>query len=256
MLLQVSHVCAEIVPERGALDARVRTAVYEADQIYQLDALVGYQIELEFQVGERFAGQGGGDLEGIAIGAFENHVMLKPRAQDVSTNLVIYTDRRAYRFDYQVHAQAPDGSTDEVMYVVRFIYPQDQREGEVRARTAAAMDESLARSVAPHNDAYAFCGDRALKPTSAFDDGVHTYVAFGARSELPAFFVLNEDDSESLVNFNVEAGTVVIHRVARRFVVRRGRLTGCIVNQAFAGAGRRLDSGTVTPKVVRERSAP
>ena len=48
----------------------------------------------------------------------------------------------------------------------------------------------------------------------------------------------NDDGSESLVNFSIEAGEVIVHRVARQFVVRRGQLRGCIVNQRFAGGGR------------------
>ena len=47
----------------------------------------------------------------------------------------------------------------------------------------------------------------------------------------------------------VEAGEVVIHRLAPRFILRRGRLTGCIVNKGFSGAGLRLDTGTVSPQV-------
>ena len=66
-------------------------------------------------------------------------------------------------------------------------------------------------------------------------------------------FVLNDDDSESLLNFTVESGEIVIHRVARRFIVRRGGLTGCIVNKGYAGGGERLESGTVAPEVLRER---
>jgi hypothetical protein len=41
--------------------------------------------------------------------------------------------------------------------------------------------------------------------------------------------------------------------VAARFIVRRGRLTGCIVNKGFAGSGAALRSGTVAPEVTRER---
>jgi type IV secretion system protein VirB9 len=69
-------------------------------------------------------------------------------------------------------------------------------------------------------------------------------------------FVRNDDDSESLLNFNVEDGDVIIHRVARRFIVRRGKLVGCIVNKGFAGSGERLESGTVAPGVQRERRDP
>jgi type IV secretion system protein VirB9 len=49
----------------------------------------------------------------------------------------------------------------------------------------------------------------------------------------------------------VDAGDVVVHRVARRFILRRGSLTGCIVNQGYAGGGTRLDSGTIAPGVQR-----
>ena len=58
--------------------------------------------------------------------------------------------------------------------------------------------------------------------------------------------------SESLLNFSMDAGDVVIHRVASRFVLRRGKLTGCIVNKGYAGAGLRLDSGTVSPQIERD----
>jgi type IV secretion system protein VirB9 len=55
------------------------------------------------------------------------------------------------------------------------------------------------------------------------------------------------------LNFNMDEGDLIIHRVASRFVVRRGRLVGCIVNAHFAGSGERLDSGTIAPEVTRER---
>ena len=62
----------------------------------------------------------------------------------------------------------------------------------------------------------------------------------------------NDDKSESLINFNIERDEVVIHRVAKQFIVRRGQLVGCIVNKAFDGGGLRLESGTVSPEVQRQ----
>ena len=81
-------------------------------------------------------------------------------------------------------------------------------------------------------------------------------MTFAARAELPAIFVRNEDGSESLLNFNIEAGDVVIHRIAPAFILRRGRLTGCVVNKGFAGTGERLESGTLSPEVQRARKEP
>jgi type IV secretion system protein VirB9 len=47
-------------------------------------------------------------------------------------------------------------------------------------------------------------------------------------------------------------------RIAKQFILRRGKLTGCVVNHGFTGGGMRLDSGTVTPEVERTvpRSVP
>ena len=245
---------AASVPVRGTVDARIRTAFYDPQQVYRLEAFVGYQIELVFEKGERFTGQGSGDIEAIALGAHENHVIVKPRAEQVDTNLVIYTNRRAYRFDYLVHARAPDPSVDEVIYAVLFVYPQDQA-GPQQAQQQ--LDQSLEQASATRarNLNYWYCGADAVKPIAAFDDGVQTHLSFGPRAELPAVFLLNDDDSESLLNFSVEDGAIVIHRVARRLIVRRGGLTGCIVNRGYSGGGERLESGTLTPAVIRERRA-
>jgi type IV secretion system protein VirB9 len=101
------------------------------------------------------------------------------------------------------------------------------------------------------NSDYWYCGQPMLRPVAASDDGVHTRLRFAANSDLPAIFVRNEDGSESLLNFSMDAGDLIVHRVARRFVLRRGNLTGCVVNRGFGGGGERLDSGTVAPNVER-----
>jgi type IV secretion system protein VirB9 len=251
----ISAVRAESLPAKGTVDARIRTALYQSDQVYKLYGFVGYAVELIFEDGERFAGAGGGDLEGVTIDAHANSVLLKPKAAIVSTNLVIYTDRRAYRFDYSVAEHRPTRLTDEVMYAVRFTYPPRPADA---ASEAKQVDRELehAKSVRARNTDYWYCGQPALKPVAASDDGVQTRLTFSDRAEIPAIFVRNEDGTESLLNFSMEEGDVVIHRLAPRLILRRGRLTGCIVNKAFSGAGTRLESGTLSPEVERDRKGP
>lgn len=248
----VTH--AESVPDRGLTDPRIRTAAYRDEEVYHLQGFVGYGIELVFEEGEQFVGQAGGDLDAIMFGAHENHVILKPRAANVGTNFVVYTNRRAYRFDYTVADRRPDPLSDEVIYAVRFIYPPPPAPpaGPTPAERVES-DLAAAREIRPRNIDYWFCGHPAVKPVAASDDGVHTRLTFGSKTELPAIFVRGEDRTESLLNFSVDAGDIVIHRIAREFIVRRGRLTGCIVNKGFVGTGERLESGTVAPTVQRER---
>ena len=61
----------------------------------------------------------------------------------------------------------------------------------------------------------------------------------------------NDDGTESLLNFSMEEGDVILHRIAQRLIVRRGTLTGCIVNKGFLGAEERLKSHTISPEVER-----
>ncbi|MGH8240592.1 MAG: TrbG/VirB9 family P-type conjugative transfer protein [Steroidobacteraceae bacterium] len=241
---------AEAMPAPTELDRRVRTAHYDPGQVYRLQAQIGYQIELEFEVGETVLGQAAGDLDGIALAAFDNRVFLKPKAADVRTNLTIATNRRQYRFDYEVEDAAQDAVG---MYVVRFVYPETPR--VATPSPADQVEQSLeeASRKRPRNVDYWFCGNPAVRPIAASDDGVHTRIRFDVHAELPALFVRNDDGSESLLNFSMAEGDVIVHRVARRFIVRRGRLVGCIVNHGFQGSGERLESGTVAPAVERTR---
>ena len=141
VLLWASPSRAETVPVRGNVDSRIRTAAYDADEVYRLRGFVGYVIELILEDGETFAGKGGGDLEGVTIDAHANSVLLKPRAAIVATNLVIYSDRRAYRFDYSVEARPPNRFADDVVYAVRFLYPP-------RADSGPSVDAELERELA------------------------------------------------------------------------------------------------------------
>lgn len=232
-------------------DPRIRVVPYRADAVYRLRGYVGYQIDITFAPTERFVGLGVGDSKDIAFAASANHLFLKPTAAHVATNLSVLTNRRTYLFDYEAEPGPPDPSGADVIYALRFEYPAAPVRTALRRRKQAATDLAAAQSARPRNYDYWYCGDPSLKPAAAWDDGVQTTLVFGAHTELPALFTLNEDGSEALVNFDVQAGRIVVQRVARRLIVRRGKLAGCIVDRAFAGGGERLSSGTIAPNVER-----
>jgi len=251
-VLYCNAVPAEIVPSKGAVDSRIRVAAYNGDEVYKLRGFVGYQIDLEFEAGETFTGLGAGDLEGLSFLGQDNHLFLKPKAARVATNLTVLTNRRHYHFDYTALSHRGTADDQAVIYSLRFTYAPAP--ALAAAEAAAKRVESQLESASTHrpqNSDYWYCGQPTLRPVAASDDGVHTRLKFAANAELPAIFVRNDDGSESLLNFNIEAGDLIVHRVARRFILRRGKLTGCVVNQGFVGGGTRLGSGTVAPEVER-----
>jgi type IV secretion system protein VirB9 len=244
----LSAPCTARAGDAGPGDARIRVLVYAPDEVYRLKGYIGYQIDLEFETGEVFVGLGTGDLDSVTFAAQDNHLFLKPRAGAVETNLTVLTTRRAYHFDYTASERRPDPAFGDVIYVLRFTYPPQMGD-----HAADRVERSLADAAETrwHNLNYGYRGSPQLKPRSAWDDGVQTRLRFGPQQELPAIFVRNDDGSESLVNFSIDAGELVVHRVSRQFIVRRGRLEGCIVNEGFTGSGERLESGTVAPAVER-----
>jgi type IV secretion system protein VirB9 len=249
--LHASVLRAETVPTKGATDARIRVAAYDGNEVYKLRGYIGYQIDLEFEAGETFVGLGAGDIDGLSFVGQDNHLFLKPKAPRVATNVTVLTNRRHYHLDYSALSQRVNDA-EEVIYSLRFIYPADAQTKSAAEAAANRLNAQLeSGTTRARNIDYWYCGQPSLQPMDASDDGVHTRIRFAANADLPAIFVRNDDDSESLLNFSMDAGDVVIHRVARRYVLRRGKLTGCIVNQGYVGGGSRLESGTVAPGVER-----
>ena len=250
VLLETHLVRAEMVPPPGRDDSRVRVATYDSHQVYRLHGFIGYQIDLQFATDERFVGLGAGDVEGLSFEAKRNHLFLKPKARRVATNITVLTTRRTYQFRYTAANLTASTDRNEVIYALRFRYPPTPRPVDSAARR---LDRRLREGPGgpPANEDYWYCGAPSLKPVSAWDDGVQTRLRFAAHAAMPAIFVRNDDGSESLLNFSIDRGVVIVHRIARRFVVRRGRLSGCIVNRGFHGDGARLRSGTIAPGVQR-----
>ena len=251
---------AEVVPEKGTFDARVRVLPYNPDQVIKIAAFVGYQVHFQFAANEEFVNLGTGDRDGIDVGKEGNHLFIKPRVERVGTNITLLTNRRVYHLHYTALRKQPNPAVDEIIYSIRFTYPEDEAR-EARARHEREEREAKLKALASappvvRNQAYEFCGHESLRPVSAFDDGIHTRVRFAARAEVPAIFLKNDDGSESLVNLSVERDEIILHRIARQWILRRGLLVGCIRNTAFEGVGARLSSGTVNPDIEREVRRP
>lgn len=241
---------SEITPVRGPGDSRIRQALYSADEVYRLHGFVGYDIGLEFAKDEVFKRVNGGDLKAITYSAQENTFSFKPRVRATRTNFTVTTSKRRYYIEYSATEKEPDVALGNVIYVVRFVYPPGT---EPALTPAEQVDAALTQPGRdrPRNLDYWFCGRPELKPVAAFDDGVQTHLTFAPRAELPAVFLKNEDGSESLVNYTATKGSLIVHRVVRQLVLRRGRLVGCVVNKSYTGGGDQLDSGTISSDVER-----
>jgi type IV secretion system protein VirB9 len=265
-LLAGGSTLASVVPAVGAVDPRVREILYAPEQVVSLTGYVGYHIDLQLENGERFVALGAGDSAAVDVAAEGAHVLLKPKAARVATNLTLVSSRRVYHFEYRsLDAQPP---LNTAIFALRFRYPTaasdvtvaatpvpfSSQVGTVTATARLSESSSVTPGPAgrPVNRDYWYCGGSTLQPVAASDDGVQTRLTFSSRGEWPAIFVRNEDGSESLLNFHAEGTTAVVHRVAPEFVLRRGRLVGCVENRGYAGSGNWVSGGALESTVSRE----
>jgi type IV secretion system protein VirB9 len=243
----------ETLPEPGSVDPRVRAVIYNENDVVRLIGYIGYQTHLKLAENEEFIGIGAGDTGGLDITADGNDTWIKPKALLVRTNFDLKTNKRVYHFDYQTRNNLPKNK-NTMIYSITFQYPEDDAKQRTTLTAQQRLKAKLNAKVVGANRNYWYCGNDAMKPVEAYDDGVQTHIRFSAYAEFPAIFVENEDQTEALINFHIDPdnGEVVIHRIGHRFVLRRGDLVGCIENRQFTGGGKRTTSGTVHRDVIRE----
>ena len=249
------------IPARGAADYRVRTTAYHAGQVYKITGFFGYTATVSLNPDEKIIKFVGFDLGWKIEDVADNKVIIQPRLENADSNLTVVTTKRVYFFDLTVRPfpkskfRSQAGDPDQT-YGLRFTYPEDERAeaalrasaADVKAKLQAAKDAlrtiqeteerklieaKNAPSKRPKNYEYSYMGSESLKPYEVWDDGTFTYFRFYAQQDLPTFFVINEDATESVVNKFVDGergDVVVVQRVANEFVLRHGGSVVCIYN--------------------------
>lgn len=244
---------AELKPQRGTADARVTEVVYDAKDVVPLHVYEGFQTTLFFHESERVIKYWFGDDDAWEATDFYNTFTFKPKAVKPRTNLTIITNKRRYLFDLN-GSPAPRGSKSaNTVFVVDFKYPLEEARAAAQAAQAnVSRDRLLASSNLPRNRNYWVQGDDSLTPSEAYDDGRFTYLRFGSNKDFGAVFAVNDDGTESNVNWHAEDNVLVVNRVVKKLVIRKGNVVACIFNESFNGEG--VDSSrnlTVSPEVQR-----
>ena len=131
-----------------------------------------------------------------------------------------------------------------------------QRRQPIPRPSRCKQARSARRSISPSSKASETCrysvqGSSAIQPSEITDNGQFTALRFPNQRELPAFFAVNPDGSESIVPFDVRDEFVVIHGVFAQLRLRRGREVLCVFNEAPDFYGRDPKTGTASSIVER-----
>lgn len=189
---------------------------------------------ISLEPGEQFTNITSGDpnrwsysvaVSGSGVNQQQN-VLVKPSLPNISTNMVITTDKRIYnlRLVSSMNAQTTRN--------VSFWYPDDMV-AAVNNATLKQFDGTVASSpdvsLNHLNFDYSlssgfFCQTPAWKPTQVFDDGTHTYIQFPMKMtnrDMPALFVL-DGNTQELVNCRSKPPYFVVDKIFKQAVLVMG----------------------------------
>ena len=204
LLLLGGTAIAQTPPPAG--DPRVRTIAYDAGQVFRLRVATGYQSTILFDPEEQVESVGVGDSDAwqVTLNGRGDALFLKPLRANSATNMTVITDARVYSFDLS-SAHGPGGDTP---FTVRFVH----------ANTPVV--EAQAPSTPQPAGRYRVRGSQTLRPVSISDDGVRTYIEWGAQQAIPAVFAQDEGGDLVLVEGHVRSGLYVIDAVHQRLLFR------------------------------------
>lgn len=223
---------ARIQPEDAGFQNAIQRYAFSEGALFQIYAKPGQVTDIALQEGEQLVGPGpvaAGDTVRWMIGDTLSgsgatqrvHILVKPTRPDITTNLVINTDRRTYHVELRANARV-------YMASVSWSYPEDElialRRAEAEAvRTAPIADGFTIENL---NFDYRISGDKPdWRPLRVFDDGQRTLVEFPpdiAQGEMPPFFVIGEEGEAELVNYRVNGRYLIVDRLFHKAELRLG----------------------------------
>ncbi len=210
-----ANIAARVEPRREGYFNAIQIYPWSEGALYQVYAAPGQITNIALEPGESLTGAGpiaAGDTARWIIGDTESgsgatrrvHVLVKPTRTDITTNLVITTDRRTYLIELRA-GEKP------YMPAVAWAYPQ------VASQRSNVPAAPVIPAVAGRNYRYGLTGDTPpWRPVSVYDDGRRVYVEFPrgiVQGEMPPIFVIGSDGQPEIVNSRIYENILIVDRL-------------------------------------------
>lgn len=202
---------------------------YVEGALYQLYAAPERVSDIALQPGENLVSVAAGDTVRWIVGDTTSgagterrtHILVKPTAAGIKTNLIITTDRRSY------HLQM-ESTQRTAMAALSWTYPADELIAIKRASDAARARAPIAEGldISRLHFGYAISGDNpSWRPVRVFDDGAQVFIAFPktiAHDEAPPLFVTGAKGEAQLVNYRMRGNYYIVDRLFEAAELRLG----------------------------------
>lgn len=228
--VDAANQAARLEPNRHGYISAIQVYPYTEGALYRLYAMPEQVSDIALQPGEKLIAVSAGDTVRWVVGdttsgageAAQVHILVKPTAPDLKTNLVITTDKRSYHLELESTAST-------YMAAVSWRYPKDRllmlQARNDAARQAEAVEQGIVLERLRFR--YEVTGDMPpWRPVRAFDDGSKVYIQFPQRidqGEAPPLFVVGTDGGSELVNYRVRGNYYIVDRLIAAAELRLGK---------------------------------
>lgn len=229
--VDAANKAARLEPTKDGYVNAVQVYPFVPGALYRLYAAPEQVSDIALQAGEKLVAVSAGDTVRWVVGdttsgAGEDqqvHILVKPVAPELRTNLVITTDRRAYHLELE-------STKGTYMASISWHYPHDElvalRRQNERASDADARVVDQGLSLDRLRFRYEITGDAPpWRPVRAFDDTRKVYIEFPRRidqGEAPPLFVVGPEGGAELVNYRVRGNYYIVDRLFAAAELRLG----------------------------------
>lgn len=191
---------------------------YAEGAIYRLFTAPERVSDIALQPGETLVSVAAGDTARWTVGdttsgagaTKRTHILIKPFAAGLRTNLVIATDRRIYHLQLESRPTA-------AMTAIAWTYPEDALLALKHESSTAAASPPLGVQVDALRFGYRIGGDKPRwRPVRVFDDGRQTFIEFSpaiGEGEVPPLFLVGRRGEAELVNYRMRGRFYVVDRL-------------------------------------------
>lgn len=203
-----------------ATDSRIKTFVYNENEVFRIVVHYGYHTSIEFAEGEQIQTISVGNNYAWQMSPLGRRLFIKPLEENILTNMTIITNLHTYQFELQSKLLSYT-IDEELVYVVRFFYP-DNGYDQIKPIVKQAHEYEPIPVVRPYNFNYTLSGPSNNAPTRVFDDGVNTFFKFSPKlANPPQIAVQNGYQMEQLV-VKQQGDYYIVNLVAKEFELNVG----------------------------------
>jgi type IV secretion system protein TrbG len=208
-------------PVKAGYVNAIQVYPYSTGALYRVYAAVNQVSDVALQPGEKLVSVSTGDTVRWIVGDTTSgegslaqvHILAKPIAADLATNMVVTTERRTYHLELQ--------STETTyMSSLSWTYPADDLIAIHKKNDGLTGTDAIAVEGAETFDnlnfRYRIEGKGEFAPARVFDDGSKVYIQFPSslpQGEAPPLFVQGSGGKPALVNYRVKGNTYIVDRL-------------------------------------------